>query len=170
MQLKAFARQDGMMLAVLWIASFACMTVIPAGAFGNLLALATPFFVVWRLIQFRDKVLDGTASFRRSFAFAFYVFVYASLVFALAQFAYFRFLDGGTFASAIGESLRLLAPVYEQNGISKAQIDDYMRLVSMLTPVQWAFIFLMQNLAIGAVVSVPIAAVCKRSGWTTTAR
>lgn len=163
MQLKAFARQDGMMLAVLWIASFACMTVIPAGAFGNLLALATPFFVVWRLIQFRDKVLDGTASFRRSFAFAFYVF-------ALAQFAYFRFLDGGAFASAIGESLRLLAPVYEQNGISKAQIADSMRLVSMLTPVQWAFIFLMQNLAIGAVVSVPIAAVCKRSGWTTTAR
>lgn len=168
MQLKAFARQDGMMLAMLWIASFACMTVIPAGAFGNL--LATPFFVVWRLIQFRDKVLDGTASFRRSFAFAFYVFVYASLVFALAQFAYFRFLDGGAFASAIGESLRLLAPVCEQNGISKAQIDDYMRLVSMFTPVQWAFIFLMQNLAIGAVVSVPIAAVCKRSGWTTTAR
>ena len=165
MQLKAFARQDGMMLAVLWIASFACMTVIPAGAFGNLLALATPFFVVWRLIQFRDKVLDGTASFRRSFAFAFYVFVYASLV-----FAYFRFLDGGAFASAIGESLRLLATVYEQNGISNTQITESINLVPMLTPVQWAFIFLMQNLAIGAVVSVPIAAVCKRSGWTTTAR
>lgn len=170
MQLKAFARQDGMALAALWIASFACMTVLPAGALGNLLALATPFLVAWRLIHFRDAVLDGKVSFRRSFAFAFYTFVYASLVFALVQYAYFRFLDQGAFASAIVESLRRLAPVYLQSGISQAQIDDSINVVSMLTPVQWAFMFLMQNLAIGAIVSVPIAAVCRRSRQKHSAR
>ena len=161
-QLKAFARQDGLMLAALWTASFACITKLSAGLLGNFLALATPFFVGWRVLRFRDRILDGTISFRRSYAFAFFMFIYASLVFALVQWAYFRYLDGGIFASTITDTLRLLTPVYTQNGISAAQITETINLVQMLTPIQWAFMFLMQNVLIGTIVGFPIAAVCRR--------
>ena len=161
-QLKAFARQDGLALSLLWIVSFACMTIVKAGLLGNLLALATPFITAWRLSKFRDQVLGGSISFRRAFAYGVYTFFYASLVFALVQYAYFRFLDHGTFARLITESMRLLAPMYEQNGISKTDLNNNINMVSMLTPMQWAFMFMMQNIIIGAFVSLPIAAVCMR--------
>ena len=162
-QLKAFARQDALVLSLLWIASFACMTLVKAGLLGNLLALATPFFIAWRLSKFRDQTLGGSISFRRAFAYGVYTFFYASLVFALAQFVYFRYLDHGTFARMITESMRLLAPMYEQNGISKTDLNNNINMVSMLTPIQWAFVFMMQNIIIGVVVSLPIAAVCMRA-------
>lgn len=44
-QLKAFARQDALLLALLWAASFACIMMLNAGLIGNILALATPFLV-----------------------------------------------------------------------------------------------------------------------------
>ncbi len=163
MQLKAFARQDALMLALLWTASFACFMMLNAGALGNLLALATPFFVGWRLVRFRDGVLGGTISFRRAYAYSIYEFAYAALVFALVQFAYFRFLDNGAFASALTESMRTLAPIYKQNGMTQAQLNESMGLVKMLTPVQWAFMFMMHNLFVGMVASLPVAAICMRS-------
>lgn len=162
-QLKAFARQDALFLSLIWIVSFACITLVPAGALGNLLAIATPFFIAWRLSKFRDTALGGNISFRRAFTYGVYTFFYASLVFALAQFAYFRFLDHGSFVNLIIESIRLAAPIYEQNGISKAEINQNIDIISMLTPIQWAFLFMMQNLIIGVVASLPIAAACKRN-------
>ena len=60
-QLKAFARQDALILSLLWIASFACVVMIPAGALGNLLALTTPFIVAWRLSKFRDQALNASS-------------------------------------------------------------------------------------------------------------
>lgn len=161
-QLKAFARQDALLLSLLWIVSFACVTMMPAGAIGNLLALATPFLIAWRLSKFRDQALDGHISFRRAFAYSAYTFFYASLVFALAQFAYFRFFDHGTFASIITESMKLLAPMYEQNGLSKTEISQTISQITMLTPIEWSFLFMMQNFMIGVVASLPIAAVCMR--------
>lgn len=161
-QLKAFARQDAIILSLLWTASFACITLVPAGAFGNILAIATPFIIAWRLTKFRDLTLGGYISFRRAFAYGVYSFFYASLVFALVQFSYFRFLDHGTFARLITESMTMLMPLYEQNGIPKEELKQNIDMVTMLTPIQWAFIFMMQNIIIGVVTSLPIAAVCMR--------
>ena len=56
-QLKAFARQDALLLALLWAASFACIMMLNAGLIGNILALATPFLVGKRLTAFRPPTL-----------------------------------------------------------------------------------------------------------------
>lgn len=161
-QLKAFARQDALLLSLLWIVSFACVVLMPAGALGNLLALATPLLIAWRLSSFRDYALGGYISFRRAFAYGVYIFFYASLIFALAQFVYFRFLDGGRFAGFITESVNLLMPLYEQNGLSKAEVQQSVDQITSLTPIGWSFVFMVQNMLVGIVASVPIAAVCKR--------
>ena len=78
-QLKAFARQDALLLALLWAASFACIMLLNAGFIGNILALATPFLVGYRLKAFRTEALFGVISFRRAYAYSLYVFIYASL-------------------------------------------------------------------------------------------
>ena len=58
-QLKAFARQDGLLLSLLWTASFALIVYMPASAMGNILAITTPLFVAWRLRIFREYALGG---------------------------------------------------------------------------------------------------------------
>lgn len=162
-QLKAFARQDALLLALLWAASFACIMLLNADFIGIILAMATPFLVGYRLKAFRTEALFGVISFRRAYAYSLYVFIYASLVFALVQYAYFQFLDNGAFANFITSTMKQLTPVYEQQGLSKAEIKNSIDLVTMITPVRWAFSFMMQNLTIGAIVSLPIALIGKRN-------
>lgn len=167
-QLKAFARQDALLLALLWAASFACIMRLNADFIGIILAMATPFLVGYRLKAFRTEALFGVISFRRAYAYSLYVFIYASLVFALVQYAYFQFLDNGAFVESIATTLKQMTPIYEQNGMSKADIkslNDWVEIMRLTTPVQWAFMFMMHNLAIGAIVSLPIALIGKRNRY-----
>ena len=82
------------------------------------------------------------------------------------QFAYFQFLDNGVFAQTLCKVLTEVTPLYEQSGIDKAQIDDAIKTINMLTPIQWAFMFMMQNFVVGVFISLPIALVCRRKGNT----
>lgn len=161
-QLKAFARQDGLFLSLLWLASFAFIIAAPGSVMGNLLAFATPFFVGWRLCKFRDYARDGVISMRRGLAFSFYTFIYASLVFALIQFVYFRFIDQGRFFGMISESMSAIGPIYEQYGISTQEMKQTMDMMGSMSPIQWAFTFMMQNIVVGFFLSIPIAAICAR--------
>lgn len=162
-QLKAFARQDGFLLFLLWIASFAVIVNNPASSWGSLLAMATPFYVGYLLARFRNFALDGVISFRRALAFSLYTFFYASLLFAVAQFVYFRYLDNGTFMTMLLTSVKALEPVYRAQGISMSELQQSLSMIGQLTPIETAFIFMMQNILIGAILSFPIAWIGKRT-------
>ena len=97
-QLRAFARQDGALMALVWIASFLFTVYVPQNGIGSLLAITIPFVLGWRLCAFRNYARDGIISFRRAYLYCVYTFFYASLIFAVAQFVFFKFFDHGTFA------------------------------------------------------------------------
>ncbi len=166
-QLKAFARQDGALTGLLWTVAFALAMKEPEGPWGNLLALSSPFFVGWRLISFRNSALNRVISFRRAFAYTVYTFFYASLIFAITQYVYFRFLDHGLFGSMVANSLQLLEPVYEQSGIDKQELEETARQMMAMKPIQWAFMFMIQNMLLGIFLAFPIALVCKRTTGAT---
>lgn len=118
-QLRAFARQYGFFLFLLWMASFVAYFTNPASSWGSLLAMSTPFVVGWFLVRFRNGALDGHISFRRGLVFSFYTFFYASLLFAVAQYVYFRFFDNGALLSMMLATVKqTLEPVYKANGMS----------------------------------------------------
>ena len=159
-QLKAFARIDGALLSLVWIASFAITVMQPTNILGQMLALCTPFFVAWRLKKFRNDALDGHISFRRAFAYSFYTFFYAVLIFAIVQYVYFRFLDQGRFPSMMVETLNAVAPIYEKNGMSKEQLDEVSKTIMSTSPAEMTFIFMVQNILIGVLMSFLVAAFC----------
>ena len=134
-QLKAFARQDGLLLGLYWTTSFILVVSLPQSIIGSLLALATPVFLGWRLCCFRDFALDGVISFRRGFAYCIYTTFYASLLFALIQFIYFRFIDHGRFFSLLSENMDLISQVYVQNGMSVSNRKEAMAELQSLPPV-----------------------------------
>lgn len=162
-QLKAFARQDGALTGLLWTVAFALSMKVPEGPWGNLLALSSPFFVGWRLTSFRNSALNRIISFRRAFAYSVYTFFYASLIFAIAQYVYFRYLDNGLFGTMLANSLQMLEPVYEQSGIDKQELQETAKLMMAMKPIQWAFMFMIQNMLLGIFLAFPIALVCKRT-------
>ncbi len=162
-QVKAYARQEGIVLALLWLASMWLVIESPESSWGSLLMVCTPFFVGWRLMTFRNKVLDGLISYRRGLCFSCYVFLYASILFALGQYLYFRFLDDGKFMAMIHKTLETIRPVYEQNGMDMESLDTAEKVLEMMSPMQVVMTFMMQNLVAGLVMSLVIALVCKRS-------
>ena len=96
-QVKAYARQGGLFLSLAWLVSFALILLVPKSSWGGLVAMSSPFLVGWLLQRFRNEALDGAISFRRALVFSCLTFFYASMIFALAQYVYFRFLDHGLF-------------------------------------------------------------------------
>ncbi len=156
-QLKAFARQDGVLLFLLWIASFAAIVTNPASSWGGLLAMATPFLVGWLLIRFRNNALDGAISFRRGLAFSLYTFFYASMLFAVAQYVYFRFLDKGTFLNMLITNVKTLEPAYRAQGVPVRELEQSLTMIGQLSPIEIAFVFMMQNVFLGFLLSFPIA-------------
>ena len=89
-QLKAFARQDGALLALLLVAVFLLYII---GVSNQMLGLAAilllfyvPFFVGKRLGKFRDYGREGLISFRRGYAYTILVFFYGGVLFAVAQY------------------------------------------------------------------------------------
>lgn len=166
-QLRAFARIDGALLAVLMIASFACYVVgLNSQLYGFLsfVVLAVmPFFAGIRLKRFRDTGLEGTISFLRGWAYVCLMFFYGGLLFSLAQYAYFAYMDHGYMIGVIGEMLSM--PVYvdliKQMGMTD-QVNESMQMLQTMRPIDFALNTLSMVIMVGIVLGMPIAAVVKR--------
>ena len=143
-QLRAFARQYGFFLFLLWMASFVAYFTNPASSWGSLLAMSTPFVVGWFLVRFRNGALDGHISFRRGLVFSFYTFFYASLL------------------SMMLATVKQLEPVYKANGMSLNELRQSINAIGQLSPIEIAFVFMMQNFLFGLIMSFPIALICQR--------
>ena len=163
-QLKAFARQDGLLLGLFWTASFALTMMSPQSPWGNILAMATPFFMGWRLCAFRDSALNGVISLRRGLAYGVYTVIYASIIFALVQYVYLRFIDNGTFMGILDDGVKVVKMVYEQQGMSTAELTQAVESMHSVSPLQWVFMLMMQIIFLGSLLALPVAALCRRKG------
>ena len=167
-QLKAYARQDGFFLALLWIASFACYIMgISNGMLGMaamILAVMTPFFVAGRLRRFRDEGMEGVISFRRSYAYTVFVFFYGAVLLAVAQFIYFAYLDNGYLLSTYSKIVSSSEghELIQQYGMSQV-VNDSLSEMASLRPIDFALNILTINILVGFVLGVPIGLVMQRA-------
>jgi hypothetical protein len=168
-QLKAFARQDGALLSLLWIGSFACYIkglTSPALAFAALLLVTlSPFFAASRLRHFRDYAREGLITFRRGYAYTVMSFFYAGLLMAAAVYVYFEFMDNGyllgVYSSVMDseEGRRLL----EMSGMKEQMTQGLQELYEM-RPIDFAANILTAIIMTGFILGLPIAAILKRDG------
>lgn len=167
-QLKAYARQDGFFLALLWIASFACYILgISNGMLGMvamMLAVLTPFFVAGRLRRFRDEGRAGVISFRRSYAYTIFVFFYGAVLLAVAQFLYFAYLDNGYLLSTFSKivSSEEGKALIQQYGM-KQMVDESLAEMATIRPIDYALNILTMNIIVGLILGVPIGLLMYKS-------
>ena len=166
-QLKAFARIDGALLSLLFVAAFVCYVVgltSPTYGFLALLTLVlTPVFVVIRLKRFRDDGLSGKISFLRAWFYVCLMFFYGGLLFALIQYSYLAYMDHGYMVMVISEMLSAPenAALIKQMGMAD-QMSESLHLLQTMRPIDFALDMLTSLILAGMVLGMPIAAVLKR--------
>ena len=84
------------------------------------------------------------------------------MAFDQVQYLYFKFLDQGVLMQLMNETAQVLLPVYKAQGLQETDIREAISMFGSLTPIQLTFMFMMQNIFIGLLLSLPIAAVCTR--------
>jgi len=160
-QLKAFARQDGFFVGLVWCASFAALAFMPQ----SILSLFLGFVSLWLagrfLCRFRDSVLGGSISFLRAWLYSTFVFVYASLIFSVGLYVYFRFIDGGRFVALMRQSMN--PEVLQQYGLEMPLYTETINAMAMLTPIQWSMMFLLQNITAGFFLGLLLALIYRKS-------
>ena len=162
-QTRSFARQDGAILGLVWIVSFAftMLAVKPdqsfLGLIGNLLLISTPFVVGKRLKSFRDYALEGTISFRRGTFYCMQTFFNATLLLTVVQFLWFSFMDMGPFMALLESTYQpVMQEVYH---LSEAEAKATIDTILSMKPLAWASMFMITDLIVGVVLSPVIAAI-----------
>ena len=162
-QLKAFARVDGAKLGVFWIISFALFIANFTYPFCGLLWMATmiftPFYIGIMTRQYAVKVMGGRVSYRRAYVYSVLVTFYGGLILALAQWAYFQFLDHGF---VMGNYISLLddktfKESLESFGYSTKDIRQLLEQFSKLRPIDISLQMLWSNFLAGVILSLTTA-------------
>ena len=161
-QLKAFARIDGALLALMLVVAFACYIVgltSPTYGFLALFAIVlTPVFVGVRLRRFRDEGLEGTISFLRGWAYVSLMFFYGGLLMAVAEYFYFAYLDQGYLLGTISHLF------YSEEGMKMIQdagiqelIHESMKGLQSMRPIDFALNMLSMTISAGLFLGLPVA-------------
>ncbi len=167
-QLKAFARQDGALLSLLWIGSFVCyimgLSTPTLGMVAGILAIASPFYAANRLRHFRDDALEGFISFGRGYVYMVLSFFYAGLLLAAVIYIYFAFIDKGYLMSVFSQMMdseegKKMIEIY---GMKDQMAQGLKELMSM-RPIDYALNMLTINITTGFFLGLPIAALMQRN-------
>ena len=167
-QLKAFARQDGALLALLWMATFFLYII---GVENQMLGLAalllmvyTPIFVGERLGKFRDYGREGLISFRRAYAYTVFVFFYGGVLFAIAQYLYFAFVDNGYLMTQFSKMVNSneAQKMLQQYGMTE-MMNESLNEMANIRPIDYALNMLTVNISLGFILGVPISLIMQRN-------
>lgn len=171
-QLKAFARQDGALLSLLWIGAMACyikgLTSPMMAMAAMLLIIVSPFYAANRLRHFRDEAREGIISFMRAYGYTVFTYFYGGLLLSAAVFVYFHFLDDGYLLGQLMSILNTEAgrQVVSAYGMSQ-EISQSLEELSKMRPIDYALNMLTVIITTGFILGVPTAALLQRHAANT---
>lgn len=168
-QMKAFARVDGAYVGVIWIIAFSLFVLQYTdplmGMFSMVVSALSLFFAYKRLVKFRTDICDNTINFARAYTYLIFTFFYASLILGIAQYIYFKFIDGGFIVDAYSQmaATEEFKKASEAYGMSKEGIDQALEQMSKVRPVDIAINFLSMNVFGCFFISIPLAFIARKN-------
>lgn len=161
-QMRAFAAQDGIILALLWTASFACTVTEWSHGLSALLLLSTPIVMLWRLRTFRREVFNDEISFWKALYYCLQMYLCGCILFAAVQLIYFLWLDQGHFFQMLNQVIDQADAIYQQMGIDTKELKSVVQQLEQLSPTQLIFTFAMMHLEWGLPVIPAVALIGKK--------
>lgn len=160
MTLQEYAMRFGTYMGLFWIFKFIFLPIgfsIPL--LQLLFILMTLFVPVLGYIyarRYRNQHHEGYLSFTQAFSFCFLMYLFASILTALAHYVYFRFIDQGYLLNTYLDQLENIKnSVSGDMKISVEQLISSFDVISSLTPLQLTFQLLSQNFFYGILLSIP---------------
>ena len=160
--LQEYAMRFGTYMGLFWIFKFIFLPIgftIPL--LQLLFILMTIFVPVLGCIyarRYRNQYREGYISFTQAFGFSFLMYLFASILTALAHYIYFRFIDQGYLINTYLDQLESIKDsVSGDMQPSIEQLISSFDVISSLTPLQLTFQLLSQNFFYGILLSLPTA-------------
>ena len=163
----------GTYMGVYWILKFILFPLsftIPFLTFLFIgLTLGVPFLGYYYLKIYRNKVCGGVITFSQAFVFTALVYLFASMLTAVAHFIYFQFIDQGLVLGHMQEQVNMLL----EANIDNPQYDFYdktfneaISYLSSLTATDITLDNLSRNTFLGVLLAIPTALIGRRKPKT----
>ena len=106
--------------------------------------------------RYRNQYHEGNFSFTQAFSFCFLMYLFASILTALAHYVYFRFIDQGYLLNTYLDQLETIKDsVTGDMKISVEQLIGSLNVISSLSSLQLTFQLLSQNFFYGILLAIP---------------
>ncbi|MEG1564273.1 MAG: DUF4199 domain-containing protein [Bacteroides sp.] len=171
--LQKYAMHFGTYMGIYWVLKFILFPIglsIPFLLFLFIgLTLGVPFMGYYYVRMYRNKVCGGYINFVQAWIFTIFMYLFASLLAAVAHYLYFGFIDNGYIAHTYLDIINTAAKT-PLSGIEPyvAQMRTVIELISSMTPIDITLQLLSQNVFYGTLLAIPTALiVMKRNKQTT---
>lgn len=159
--LQKYAMHFGTYMGAYWILKF---ILFPLGfhiPFFSLLfvilTLAVPFIGYYYTKMYRDKICGGRIRFSHAIVFSIFMYMFASLLVAVAHYVYFQFIDHGfiinSYITLWNELMTTTPALMENKEIIKETIDT----VRSLSAIDITMQILSWDVFWGSILSIPTA-------------
>ncbi len=152
---RSYCMNYGLLVGLCWSASFVCAMWGQrhpfVGNLGLLIGLLSIYYA-GRLIRGYNRE-SGNSAWLRTWWMSFLTYIFATLLTAVVQYIYFRFIDNGMLLQQTEEVMHL--PQYEQlfEGFDEKAVQQ--ALSTFTSPTQLTFRFFSLNILLGLVLSIP---------------
>lgn len=158
---------SGTLLGMLWTAMYAsCILGFTSLVFTLLfllLNISSPFYAGYLAVQYRKRECGNRMGFIQAWTFVLVMYLCASMLAAVVQFVYFRFMDNGYFTLVMSE----IAAIIKENpaiaGDMAAQIEQAMSTLTSMTPKDLVTDMFSSNIMNATILAPIIALFVKKS-------
>lgn len=129
--------------------------------FSGFLMMLVPFVAYWLTLSFRRSITDTDVTFGTLLRFCIYIFFFGSMILAIAQFIYYKFINPDYIAQQVSHLTEALAKYSE----SQPSINDFLaqiKEVGVPSASTVAIQTIWINIVVGFILGLPIAGLVKR--------
>ena len=137
--LQKYAMHFGTYMGIYWILKFILFPLgfhIPfLSLLFVILTLAVPFIGYHYVKMYRDKICGGSIQFSHAVLFTIFMYMFASLLVAVAHYAYFQFIDHGFIINPTNR--KHFETSLETMRLSRSPPEAYFRQSDASVPRRW---------------------------------
>lgn len=166
--LQKYAMHFGTYMGMYWILKFILFPLgftIPFLLFLFMcLTLAVPFLGYHYAKMYRNKICGGTIGFAHACLFTLFMYMFASLLVAVAHYIYFQFIDHGFIMNQYANLMQQVTTELPGMENEKEMLKNAIDSAQALSPIDITMQLLSSDVFFGSLIAIPTALfVMKRS-------
>ncbi len=129
--------------------------------FSGFLTILVPFAAYWLTLMFGRSISETEITFGTLLRFCIYLFFFGSMILAIAQFVYYRYINPDYLAEQVDKLIEILAR-YSDSQPSVSAFITQIKEVGIPSASSVAIQTIWINIVLGFILGLPISAIVKR--------